>query len=316
MLSLVLYTCEGPPESSVALSNPGATPYESWLIGSWHAPVPEGTDPQSGGGTETLDISAGEDPFTLVIAFPWKEEQIRTTAFASKVGGEIYYNIRRDTYTGKNWTSGEEPTTYLIYKVDLFSDRSISLRYLNNRIITQLQEKGEVSGHEIRYGGWGGGSSQILDISRSQLVRLILKIGPGRLFQRFPIPLQSADTARPDAESVTNLFDASVNIEIHVVKRLLNQGILPDVLSFTSNSSIEKFTGSYTHLEPDLCDQKVKTGQEDRFMITALHLAAAHGNTKVAELLLNHGANPNATDNPDAYDTSARRSQHQLSDFG
>jgi hypothetical protein len=95
---LVLSACDGPPKFSSPISEPGAAPYDERLAGRWCALTGDRE------GVVFLTIAPGEEGFidaTLgaMGIEPGIEGEatltwFQSTAYASAIDGNIYYNLR------------------------------------------------------------------------------------------------------------------------------------------------------------------------------------------------------------------------------
>lgn len=128
-MAWVLSGCYAPPESMVALSEPGEG-YDQRLIGVWNS-VDE-----DGGEAIYLQILPGEQTSTLniigVATFfdPEAAEPVywlTATAYASRINGHDYYNVRRVAGSGFDYTAEGERPGFIFLKAALLNDATLNL---------------------------------------------------------------------------------------------------------------------------------------------------------------------------------------------
>ena len=120
---LVLAACGAPIESTVALSEPGE-PYDEHLVGVWYQADDDGSD------AVMLTITAAaETPLLKIIALYARSDVtwLSATAFASRVGSEVYYNARRNAGVGLDYTAEGEQPGFSFWKIRFLNDTTIEL---------------------------------------------------------------------------------------------------------------------------------------------------------------------------------------------
>jgi len=184
----MLAACVAPLESTVALSEPGE-PYDSRLVGTWSnagmtdvtgimvAIRPQEQSPQ-------LDITAVMTASDQKLKFPvyW----LQATAFASRIGPDIYYNLRRRRGAGLDYTADGERPGFMILKVHFLNDAAAEFCLLWNGRNDRFQL--EKDGHEVRAtfpDAKDGGRYLLLDAPRERLVELIREL-PSEAFPCLP----------------------------------------------------------------------------------------------------------------------------------
>ncbi len=125
VLSLAaLAACSGPPESRVALSEPGEAAYDERLVGIWY------------GGKEGgfyLHIAPRKEAATLEvigIRVGYKDDPVRwigAIAHASAIDGKTYYNVRRVAGAGFAYTAEGERPGFIILRTEFSEDVSRTL---------------------------------------------------------------------------------------------------------------------------------------------------------------------------------------------
>ena len=210
LVGLTLLACSGPPESRVALSEPGETPYDERLVGIWYA-IDKKTD------TIYLHISPRKETAYLDVVgiFAGFGESdpvrwIRATAHASKIDGRIYYNVQRVAGAGFDYTALGESPGFIVVRADVTGQDALSLNFMSwpdgdNLIsdypLRDFLKKGRVIGREVE-GKYKDEKVPylMLDLSRPELVDLIREVTPERLFKeviRFRRLKPEAEKAKP-----------------------------------------------------------------------------------------------------------------------
>ena len=201
LAGLALPACEAPPESPVALSEPGETAYDERGVGIWYwtdgktawylhiAPQKE---------TASLDVVA--------IAAAAKENDpvrwLKATAHASEIDGETFYNVKRVAGTGFDYTAPGESPGFIIVRADVSEEDTLTLRFMNTGVLRRLVKEGRVRGRKFKGNGHGWAGYLILDLSRPELIALIREVTPEKLFKNtFPFrKVIRFRRLRPDAE--------------------------------------------------------------------------------------------------------------------
>lgn len=178
---LTLSACGGPPESTVALSEPGETAYDERLVGDWYS-IEEG-------GAWHLRIAPGKDRASLDITgfgVGWSGRNpvrwIRATAHMSEIDGETYYNVKRLARIGDDYTA-DEPPGFIIVRAAPTDEGSFSLRFMDTRLLDDLIGDGRVKGRRVEGRCKEDDVEYImLDHSRPELIALIRELPTGKLF--------------------------------------------------------------------------------------------------------------------------------------
>ncbi|MCH8197490.1 MAG: hypothetical protein IH904_05355 [Proteobacteria bacterium] len=129
LVGLTLSACSGPPESRVALSEPGETAYDERLVGIWYSI------------SRTLAIylhisRRKETAYLDVVGFAavYKKADpvrwLRARAHASEIDGETYYNVKRVAGAGFDYTAPGESPGFIIARADVSEQDTLSLRFM------------------------------------------------------------------------------------------------------------------------------------------------------------------------------------------
>ncbi len=203
LAGLALSACGGPPESPVALSEPGETAYDERLVGIWYA--------IKGKEAVYLHISPRKetaylDVVGILAVFRERDpvRWIRATAYASKIDGRTYYNVQRVAGAGVDYTAPGESPGFIIVRADVTEEDTLSLRFMGGLSDSSLRDslkKGRVRGREVE-GKYKDEKVPylMLDLSRPELVELIREVTPERLFKevmRFRRLKPEAEKAKP-----------------------------------------------------------------------------------------------------------------------
>ena len=115
VLALFLAACGAPPESRVALSEPGAAAYDARLPGKWVWAEKEGA--------HYLHIAPRADSAlldVLSVGVGYQEGDpvrwLRAVAHASAIDGETYYNVKR--VAGLDYTADGEQPGYILLRIE------------------------------------------------------------------------------------------------------------------------------------------------------------------------------------------------------
>ncbi len=182
LVGLALSACGGPPESVVALSEPGKTTYDERLLGDWYY-----MEEDDGGWQIHIGRSADKDVLDVVGTFViWDDANpvrwIRATAHASEVDGRIYYNVKRLAGVGDDYTAGGPPG-FIILRAQPGDDGSLSLQFMDDGLLKNLVKEGRLKARRVN-----GRYKDIdvpylmLDVSRPDLIALIREFPPEKLF--------------------------------------------------------------------------------------------------------------------------------------
>ncbi len=179
-LVLSLAACGGPPESRVALSEPGGAAYDQRLAGIWyHVEKTEAFFLHITPRNERLDVVA--------VAFGYEKGNparwLRATAHASKIDGRTYYNVKRAVGVGDDYGTAEEEPGFIILQAEISADDALNLCFTHERTLEDLingglsgrEVKGDYKGEEVPY--------LLLDLSRSELISLLRETTPEKLFR-------------------------------------------------------------------------------------------------------------------------------------
>ncbi len=209
LAGLALSACGGPPESPVALSEPGETAYDERLVGIWYA--------IKGKEAVYLHISPRKetaylDVVGILAVFRERDpvRWIRATAYASKIVGRIYYNVQRVAGAGVDYTALGESPGFIVVRADVTGQDALSLRFMSwpgggnlfsDYPLSDFLKKGRVRGREVE-GKYKDEKVPylMLDLSRPELVELIREVTPERLFKevtRFRRLKPEAEKAKP-----------------------------------------------------------------------------------------------------------------------
>ncbi len=182
LVGLSLSACFGPPESTVALSEPGETAYDARLLGDWYYIERDNEGLR-------LHIAPGEEDGVLDIVgvmLDWNTSDpvrwLRATAHASEIDGRTYYNVKRVAGVGDDY-SADEPPGFVIMRTEIGDDGSLSLRFMDLDFMAKLVDKGRLKGRTIEGHSKGDDPTYLmLDVSRRDLVALIREFPPEKLF--------------------------------------------------------------------------------------------------------------------------------------
>ncbi len=181
-LVLSLAACGGPPESRVALSEPGAAAYDARLPGNWYF--------ANDRGAVYLQIAPRKEAATLEvigIRVGYKDDDpvrwIRAIAHASELDGKTYYNVRRVAGAGDDYTAEGERLSFIILRTEFSEDGTLTLCFINNSIIKNFVKEGRGREAEGNYKGEKV-PYQVLQMSRPELIALIREVTPEKLFRR------------------------------------------------------------------------------------------------------------------------------------
>ena len=199
LAGLALSACSGPPESRVALSEPGEAAYDERLVGIWYgidwkeaiylhiAPQKE---------TAYLDVVGISAVFKKGDPVRW----LRARAHASEIDGQTYYNVQRFAGAGFDYTAPGESPGFIIVRADVSQEDTLILRFMgwpNGDPLGDPVKKGRVRGREVE-GKYKDEKVpyRMLDLSRPELIALIREVTPAKLFEK-PIRFRRL---RPEAE--------------------------------------------------------------------------------------------------------------------
>ncbi len=180
-LALSLAACSGLPESRVALSEPGEAAYDERLPGNWYF--------ANDRGAVYLHIAPRKEAATLEvigIRVGYKDDDpvrwIRAIAHASAIDGKTYYNVRRVAGAGFDYTAEGERPGFIILRTEFSEDGTLTLWFMDEDIVRNLIKEGrgrkvagDYKGEKVPY--------RVLDMSRPELIALIRKVTPEKLFR-------------------------------------------------------------------------------------------------------------------------------------
>ena len=185
LVGLTLSACSVPPESRVALSEPGEAAYDKRLVGNWYLIPGKNV-------TSYLHITPGKETGYLniigIIAFNNDDNDyqfgavrwFRATAYASEIDGQTYYNVKRVSGTGDDYTAPEESPGFIIIRADLTDEDSLILRSMDTRVFGKLVKvpgrkvEGKYRDEKVSY--------RIMDLSRPELVDMIRVFPPAEFY--------------------------------------------------------------------------------------------------------------------------------------
>jgi len=190
LAGLALAACGVPPESRVALAEPGETAYGQRLAGIWYWTDGEGE------GAWYLHISPkGETAFLDVVGigavFQEGDKKIepvrwlRATAHASEIDGVTYYNVKRVAGAGFDYTAPGESPGFIVVRTEITGQDALSLRFmrwpstgvaLKDSVKKGREVEGRHGDEEVPY--------RVLDLSRPELVALIRQATPAKIFEK------------------------------------------------------------------------------------------------------------------------------------
>lgn len=160
VLGLALASCNAPPESAVALSEPGDIAYDERLIGVWYRVDAKGYVFGSADAADwsaacalslltvwpsadrkilnvTLTISSFgnelclADSQELLPAYPWLEATFHATAFPSILDGRTYFNVKRVAGMGDDYSPAGEQPGFIIVQAKIIEGDKLALYFLN-----------------------------------------------------------------------------------------------------------------------------------------------------------------------------------------
>ncbi len=184
LAGLALPACEAPPESPVALSEPGETAYDERLVGIWYA-----TD---GATALYLHIIAPvkETVFLYVVAisaFAADVQWLKAFAYASEIDGQTYYNVKRVAGGAEDYTAPGESPGFFIVRADVTEEDTLTLRFMNTGVLKGLLKEGRARGRVVKIKHKSKivvKEHLILDLSRPELIALIREVTPAKLFKK------------------------------------------------------------------------------------------------------------------------------------
>jgi len=185
LIGATFAACGGPPESRVALSEPGEAAYDERLPGVWAWSTAQGA--------VYLHIAPCEDSAALdvvaIIVDPesWGEEEpvrwLRASAHASEIDGETIYNVRRVAGAAGDYTAPGESPGFILLGVALSDEDELVLRFMDMDVLEEMIDAGQARGREL-YGRYRDEDVPylMLDLDRAELVALIREVTPAKLF--------------------------------------------------------------------------------------------------------------------------------------
>ncbi len=186
LAGLALAACGAPPESRVALSEPGTAAFDPRLAGRWYA-----ADERT---AYYLDITARDEDGMLDIvatSVGYKDHDpvrwLRTTAFASEIDGVTYYNLKRVSGAAFDYTAEGEAPGYIFVTAELRADDDLYLCFFGGFFSSKLDKlarDGRIETRKVKGPGMGDTVSyMILAQPRAALVDLIRSVPRGKLFE-------------------------------------------------------------------------------------------------------------------------------------
>ncbi len=196
LILMVLATsgCYAPPESKVGLSEPGED-YDHRLIGAWNSVDEDGRE------AIYLQILRGEQAASLniigVATFVARRQDppqpvywLTATAYASRIGSRVYYNVQCVAGSGFDYTAEGERPGFIILEAALLDDATLNLcpMYAGKEAARVPEERRRVV--DGRFGRSGGDAKYdqyaVLELSRDELVALVRDMPREALFICFP----------------------------------------------------------------------------------------------------------------------------------
>ena len=115
---------------------------------------------------------------------------IRAIAHASEIDGETYYNVQRVAGAGFDYTAEGERPGFIILRTEISEDGTLTLWFMDNDIVKTLIKEGRAKGRKVE-GDYKGEKVpyRVLDISWPELIALIRKVTPEKLFRCAEEPL-------------------------------------------------------------------------------------------------------------------------------
>jgi len=169
----VLPGCTGPTQFTSALTDPGETRYDSRLVGTWYA---KGGDFSVFGGGHFNGVIVSVSPRDdnqLAILYRSETEILRSTGYASKVDGDVYYNLRPEfgSYF-RAYSKATETPHFLLFRVEFINDDKLF-------VWTSFHGKGL---RKVKHVSLGDGGYSLVEQSREELLATIREISPQKLF--------------------------------------------------------------------------------------------------------------------------------------
>ncbi len=185
LVGMTLAACGAPPESRVALSEPGTAAVDPRLAGRWYA-----ADERT---AYYLDITARDDEGLLDVvatSVGYKDHDpvrwLRATAFATDVDGVTYYNLKRVSGAGFDYTAEGEAPGYIFVTAELRADDDLYLCFFGgffSEKLDKLARDGRIEAREVKGKSMGEKVAYlILAQPRAALVELIRGVPRDALF--------------------------------------------------------------------------------------------------------------------------------------
>lgn len=208
-VSLVLSSCEVPPESRIALSETATADYDERLTGAWYY--------EADGDSLVVQIKKGRKPRTLdavwIMVDGKKTFWIHATAFPTEIGGTVYYNIRRTEGIGFDYTAPGEKPGIVIARPVFVGSNVLAVCFLHgnwssSKFAKLLEKRGipfqKVEGaprprNEVPYLLYGA--------PREKLRSLLRTAAPAELFGAY-VPLYRLGTPKSERDELTRMGKA------------------------------------------------------------------------------------------------------------
>ena len=182
-LALSLGACGAPPESRVALSEPGEAAYDARLLGKWYWGEEDGayyfhiTPRKDSAALDFLGVGVGYGEGNPV---RW----LQAVVHASDIDGVTYYSAKR--VAGADYTAEGEQPGYILLRMLFDRNERLTLCFLGGvwgGEIDDLVDEGLIAGRKVK-GSYGTETVPytVIDMARPALVALIREAGPERLF--------------------------------------------------------------------------------------------------------------------------------------
>jgi hypothetical protein len=181
LLLIGLAACSLPSESRVALTEPKQSGYPPGLLGHWHLSSLEGD------GSFHLFIAPGGEASTLTVDLLQhrKNERItlnRFTAFASRLDGLLYFNVRRLAYVADDYSKEVLPG-YIIVRADLLEGNEVlKLKFMMNDAVADYFAAEGLHGYLRKIETTLDSPYLLMDVTREELILMIEDMPEDLLF--------------------------------------------------------------------------------------------------------------------------------------
>ena len=185
LVGLALAACGAPPESRVALSEPGTAAFDPRLAGRWYA-----GDGRSAYYLEITPLKEDRMLDVVVTAVGYRNDDpvrwLRATAFATDVDGVTYYNLKRVSGAGFDYTAEGEAPGYIFVTAELRAGDDLYLCFFGGFFgekLDKLARDDRIEAREVKGKSMGEKVAYlILAQPRAALVELIRGVPRDELF--------------------------------------------------------------------------------------------------------------------------------------